>query len=118
MESREASLEKPETLIQKYDRPNDVSNIHGFISLSKLRLDELRVTMNLAMDTQDILFCQDYFKNSEKRDPTITEIRVLDTYWSDHCRHTTFLTELDEVIIEDKVLRESYNDYLYARLLT
>jgi len=67
------------------------------------------------MDTQDILFCQDYFRDQEKRDPTVTEIRVLDTYWSDHCRHTTFLTELDEINIEDETLRESYKNYLETR---
>jgi phosphoribosylformylglycinamidine synthase len=118
VESREASLEKPKTLIQKYNKPEDVKTIEGFISFSKTALDELRVTMNLAMDTQDILFCQDYFRNQEKRDPSITEIRVLDTYWSDHCRHTTFLTELDEVNIEDDALYESYKNYLETRAFT
>jgi len=117
VESREASLEKPKTLFQLYNMPKDVANIEGFISLSKTDLDELRVTMNLAMDTQDILFCQDYFRDKEKRDPSVTEIRVLDTYWSDHCRHTTFLTELDEVNIEDEALRESYENYLEVRTL-
>jgi len=118
VESREAPLEKPQTLIQKYNKPQDVQNIEGFISLSDGALDELRVTMNLAMDTQDILFCRDYFRNQEKRDPSVTEIRVLDTYWSDHCRHTTFLTELDEVNIEDKALKESYKNYLETRAFT
>jgi len=118
VESREASLEKPKTLIQKHDKPGDVQTIEGFISLSNGALDELRVTMNLAMDTQDILFCRDYFRDKEKRDPSVTEIRVLDTYWSDHCRHTTFLTELDEVNIEDDSLRESYANYLETRAFT
>ena len=118
VESREASLEKPRTLLQKYNKPQDVQNIEGFISLSNGALDELRVTMNLAMDTQDILFCQEHFLGQEKRDPTVTEIRVLDTYWSDHCRHTTFLTELDEVNIEDETLRESYKNYLETRGFT
>ncbi|MDR2941928.1 MAG: phosphoribosylformylglycinamidine synthase [Treponema sp.] len=112
VESRESSLEKPRTLLIEYAKPNEVADINGFISLSKSALDELRVTMNLAMDSQDILFCQDYFRDREKRDPTVTEIRVLDTYWSDHCRHTTFLTELDEVEIEDSALRQSYKNYL------
>jgi len=118
VESREASLEKPKTLLQKYNKPENVKNIEGFISFSNSALDELRITMNLAMDTQDILFCQDYFREKEKRDPSVTEIRVLDTYWSDHCRHTTFLTELDEVNIEDETLRESYANYLEAKTFT
>jgi phosphoribosylformylglycinamidine synthase len=118
VESLEASLEKPQSLLQKYNKPEDVKNIGGFISLSKDALDELRVTMNLAMDTQDMLFCHEYFRNQEKREPSVTEIRVLDTYWSDHCRHTTFLTELDEVNIEDDLLRESYKNYLESRAFT
>jgi len=118
VESREASLEKPLTLLQKYGKPEDVKIVEGFISFSKTALDELRVTMNLAMDTQDMLFCQEYFCNQEKRDPSVTEIRVLDTYWSDHCRHTTFLTELDEVNIEDDLLSESYKNYLESRAFT
>jgi phosphoribosylformylglycinamidine synthase len=118
VESREASLKKPRTLLQEYSKPPDVETIEGFISHSGLKLDELRVTMNLAMDTQDILFCQEYFRDKEKREPSVTEIRVLDTYWSDHCRHTTFLTELDEVNIEDDALRESYKNYLETRAFT
>jgi phosphoribosylformylglycinamidine synthase len=115
VESREASLEKPQTLVQKYNEPDDVAILEGFISLSQTALDELRITMNLAMDSGDIQFCQAYFRDDEKRDPSVTEIRVLDTYWSDHCRHTTFLTELDEVQIDNDALRESYENYLDLR---
>jgi len=115
VESREASMKKPDTLYQNYPQPKDVAVIEGFISLSQTALEELRVTMNLAMDLSDILFCQSYFRDEEKRDPSVTELRVLDTYWSDHCRHTTFLTELDNVQIDYEPLRESYKKYLELR---
>ena len=115
VESREASMEKPDTLYQKYPEPKDAARLDGFISLSQKELDELRVTMNLAMDLSDILFCQAYFRDEEKRDPFATELRVLDTYWSDHCRHTTFLTELDKMQISWRLLRESYENYLKLR---
>jgi len=115
VESREAGMEKPDTLFQKYPQPKDVEHIEGFISLTQAELDKLRVTMNLAMDLSDLQFCQAYFRDEEKRDPTVTEVRVLDTYWSDHCRHTTFLTELDDVQIEYDPLRESYEKYLELR---
>jgi len=116
VESREASLEKPATLKQNLQAPSDVSNIDGFISLSDSELEELLKKMNLAMDLQDIIFCRNYFRNTEKRDPTVTEIRVLDTYWSDHCRHTTFLTQLDEIQIDNNDILESYKNYLELRL--
>ena len=112
VESREASLEIPNTLIQEYPRPDDIEILKGFISLSDLKLEELRVTMNLAMDFADIKFCQLYFKDTEKRDPSVTEIKVLDTYWSDHCRHTTFLTELTDIKIDDSNIQKSYENYL------
>jgi phosphoribosylformylglycinamidine synthase len=115
VESREAYMDKPTTLLQKYSVPDEVKNIDEFISLSSSDLDKLRKDMNLAMDLADIQFCQKYFRDTEKRDPTITEIRVLDTYWSDHCRHTTFLTELDDIKIDDKTVRESYQRYLDLR---
>jgi len=116
VESREASMEKPQTLVQNFTVPENIEILNGFISLSEDKLEEFRVTMNLAMDLSDLLFCKAYFKNEEKRDPTVTEIRVLDTYWSDHCRHTTFLTELEEVKIDDKQIKESYENYLNLRL--
>jgi len=115
VESREASLQKPETLKQNLQAPSDVSNIDGFISLSDAELEGLLKKMNLAMDLQDIIFCRNYFRDTEKRNPTVTEIRVLDTYWSDHCRHTTFLTELDEIQIDDNDILEIYKNYLELR---
>ena len=101
VEAREATLDKPETLVTEFDIPTEVETLKGFISLSDEELTELVKTLGLAMDTDDIRFCRDYFL-SEKRDPTITEIRMIDTYWSDHCRHTTFLTTIDKVEFEDK----------------
>jgi len=118
VESREASMEKPSTLYQKYPAPEQIAVASGFTSLADGGLNELRASMRLAMDLQDLQFCQAYFRDNEKRDPTITEIRVLDTYWSDHCRHTTFLTELDEIQIDYEPLRESYGKYLELRRLT
>ncbi|MCL2185090.1 MAG: phosphoribosylformylglycinamidine synthase [Treponema sp.] len=115
VESRQAILEKPQTLYQKYPEPKDVENINNFISFNNDELLQLRITMNLAMDLSDLQFCQKYFRDEEKRDPTVTEIRVLDTYWSDHCRHTTFLTHLDDINIDDELLRESFNNYLELR---
>ncbi|MCL2276400.1 MAG: phosphoribosylformylglycinamidine synthase [Treponema sp.] len=115
VESREASLIKPLTLMLTYPRPLDVGVINGFITFSLPELEKLHKDMNLAMDLSDLLFCQKYFKNEEKRDPTITEIKVLDTYWSDHCRHTTFLTELKDILIEDDVISCSYANYLNLR---
>jgi phosphoribosylformylglycinamidine synthase len=115
IESREAVMDKPQTLNQEYPEPGDVTHLDGFTSLSQDSLDELRITMNLAMDLPDIQFCQAYFRDEEKRDPTVTELRVLDTYWSDHCRHTTFLTELDEVQIDYEPICKSYEKYLELR---
>ena len=92
IESRQASFEKPNTLLQKYPEPNDIETLDSFINLNNETLEALRQNLKLAMDFEDIKFCQSYFRDQEKRNPTITEIRVLDTYWSDHCRHTTFLT--------------------------
>ncbi|MBQ8552124.1 MAG: phosphoribosylformylglycinamidine synthase [Clostridia bacterium] len=115
VESREASLEKPETLAEKFDIPTTVETIDGFIAYGE---DELKAFLNkyaLAMDLDDVKFCQSYFKNEEKRDPTISEIRLIDSYWSDHCRHTTFLTAIDEVKIGDKYIEDTYNDYLEKR---
>jgi len=118
VESRQASMEKPSTLYQKYPEPEKTALAGGFTSLSDSGLNQLRVTMGLAMDLQDLQFCQAYFRDEEKRDPSVTEIRVLDTYWSDHCRHTTFLTELDEIQIDCESIRESYERYLELRKFT
>ncbi|MBR6331533.1 MAG: phosphoribosylformylglycinamidine synthase, partial [Dehalococcoidales bacterium] len=114
VESREASLDLPETLQMKYAVPDKVKTIDGFIKKTPEELAELIKEMGLAMDYNDILFCQEYFV-SEKRDPTVTEIKMIDTYWSDHCRHTTFNTIIDDVKFEDPLLQSAYSDYLMTR---
>ena len=115
VEAREASADKPETLDTNYDIPTSVDTVGGFIEKSDDELCALIKTLGLAMDGDDIRFCRDYFKNTEKRDPTITEIRMIDTYWSDHCRHTTFSTVLDNIKFNDKFAEDAYNDYKNAR---
>ena len=114
VESREASLELPSTLKAVYDIPETVETLDGFISLSEKELADFIDNYGLAMDIDDIKFCQQYFI-SEHRDPTITEIRMIDTYWSDHCRHTTFSTTIDSVKFEDELLQATYNEYLETR---
>ncbi len=114
VESREASLETKDTLEVKYDIPTTVETLDGFCKLSDDELKSFVEKYALAMDFDDIKFCQNYFK-SEDRDPTLTEIRMIDTYWSDHCRHTTFLTTVDSVKFEDPDLEKSYQRYLDTR---
>ena len=114
VEAREASLETKETLATAYDIPSSVKTLDGFIELDREGLADFVKEYGLAMDTDDIAFCQEYFI-SKKRNPTITEIRMIDTYWSDHCRHTTFLTTIDKVSFEDPLLEEAYRDYLATR---
>ena len=114
VESREAKLDEFETLKSNYDLPTTVETLSGFNSLDKIGLKEFIKNYGLAMDEDDIYFCQTYFKG-ENRNPTITEIRMIDTYWSDHCRHTTFLTTIDSVSFEDDLLQETYDDYLKTR---
>ena len=114
VEAREAPQAKPETLKTEFAVPETVETLEGFTSLSEEELARFITEYGLAMDTDDLLFCRDYFR-SEHRDPTITEIRMIDTYWSDHCRHTTFLTVIDHVSFEDEVLQAAYNDYLSLR---
>ena len=114
VESREASLDLPATLKQEYTVPSEVAVLSGFISLDRAGLDALVRDMGLAMDTDDIKFCQDYFV-SEGREPTVTEIKMIDTYWSDHCRHTTFNTTIDKVSFDDPEIEAAYNEYLAAR---
>ena len=116
VESREASLELPETLAVQYDAPQTVATVTGFTQLDEAGLSELLDTLGLAMDLDDLKFLQNYFAAEEHRDPTITEIRVVDTYWSDHCRHTTFSTHLDKVEIHDAAVQEAYERYLAARV--
>ncbi|MCL2775712.1 MAG: phosphoribosylformylglycinamidine synthase, partial [Oscillospiraceae bacterium] len=115
VEATEASLEEYQTLNQEYDIPWTVEIIDNFINLTEEDLESFLQNYALAMDIDDILFCQDYFKNFEKRNPTITEIRMIDTYWSDHCRHTTFLTEITDVEIADLVVKEAFTEYLDLR---
>ncbi|MBQ7341149.1 MAG: phosphoribosylformylglycinamidine synthase [Oscillospiraceae bacterium] len=116
VESREASLELPETLAVEYATPETVATVDGFIGLDENGLSELLDKLGLAMDLDDLKFLQAYFRDEEHRDPTITEIRVVDTYWSDHCRHTTFSTHLDNIQIHDAAVAEAYKRYLAARV--
>ena len=114
VEAREASLTLPDTLAADYAIPTSVATLTGFNALSRTGLEDFVRDYGLAMDADDIAFCQQYFR-SEGREPTITEIRVLDTYWSDHCRHTTFNTVIDEVRLEAPLLEKAYQDYLRTR---
>jgi len=114
VEAREASLSLPETLQIPYEVPTEVMTLHGFISLDRAGLASFVKQYGLAMDIDDIAFCQEYFR-TEQRDPTITEIRMIDTYWSDHCRHTTFQTVIDEVRFEDPLLQKTYEEYQSVR---
>lgn len=116
VESREAALELPETLTVEYAAPETVATVDGFISMDEVALANLLDEKGLAMDLDDLKFLQAYFRDTEHRDPTITEIRVVDTYWSDHCRHTTFSTHLDNVRIDDPAVQEAYERYLAARV--
>ena len=114
VDSREASLALPETLEIRYEIPTEVETLTGFCARSDEELAQLIEERGLAMDLDDIRFCRDYFR-TEQRDPTITELRMIDTYWSDHCRHTTFSTTLDCVTFEDPLAEKTYQDYLKTR---
>ena len=116
VESREASLALPQTLQMEYDIPTTVRTIEGFIAMNGAALDTLRDELGLAMDLDDLQYLQGYFRDDEHRDPTITEIRVVDTYWSDHCRHTTFSTHIDHVEIHDAAVQAAYERYIAARV--
>ena len=116
VESREASLELPETLSVQYAAPQSVATVEGFIAMDEKALADLLDKLGLAMDLDDLKFLQNYFRTEENRDPTITEIRVVDTYWSDHCRHTTFSTHIDNVRIDDPAVQAAYERYLAARV--
>ena len=115
VESREASLELPETLRQETAVPADVAVLTGFTALDAAGLTALGERMGLAMDGDDLAFLQAWFRDTERRDPTVTELRVVDTYWSDHCRHTTFSTHLDRVTAEDPAVQAAYDRYLALR---
>ncbi len=114
VECREASLEVPETLELAVNIPESVATVEGFLDMDRNALAAMVKELGLAMDLDDISFCQSYFR-TEKRNPTITEIRMIDTYWSDHCRHTTFLTTIDNVKFEDALLQEAFDAYLATR---
>ena len=114
VECREAGLELPETLVMEVEIPESVATIEGFLAMDKDALAAMVKELGLAMDLDDITFCQNYFK-TENRNPTITEIRMIDTYWSDHCRHTTFLTTIDSVKFEDALLQAAYDEYIATR---
>ena len=116
VDSREASADKPETLEANYAIPTQVDTVEGFISMDTEALEQMRTSLGLAMELDDLQFLQSYFAGEEKRDPTITEVRMIDTYWSDHCRHTTFLTEIDESKIDDQMVLDAYNRYLAGRV--
>ncbi len=119
VDSRQTGLEKPDTLVTRYEEPADVSVLDGFQNMPEAELKKLYDSLGLAMTFKDFLHIQNYYQKEEHRDPTMTEIRVLDTYWSDHCRHTTFSTELKDVSFEDGLYRtpieKTYRDYLSTR---
>ena len=119
VDSREAGEKKPETLVTVFDTPEDVKIFEGFADASEEDLKELYASLNLAMTFKDFQHIQNYYKNEEKRDPSVTEIRVLDTYWSDHCRHTTFSTELKNVTFTEgdykEPIQKTYENYLADR---
>ena len=119
VDSRLADGAKPETLVENYDEPEDVKIFDGFKDMSETELEDLYKSLGLAMTFNDFKWIQKYFNEDEKRDPSMTEIRVLDTYWSDHCRHTTFATELKDITFGDgfykKPIEDAYNNYLIAR---
>ena len=124
VESRETTLDKPSTLETIIDTPEDIKVVDGFISMNDDELINLMKNMGLAMSFEDMVFCRDYFKDIEKRDPTVTEIKIIDTYWSDHCRHTTFLTEIEDIEINkssniyspySQPIKSALDDYMNSR---
>ncbi|WP_443081751.1 phosphoribosylformylglycinamidine synthase [Tepidibacter sp.] len=119
VDSREARLDKPENLVTEIDYVHEVEVLKGFIDMDKSNLKDFIKDRGLAMLYEDLVLIQDYFKNTEKRNPTITEIKIIDTYWSDHCRHTTFLTKVESVEIEDgkysDIINKTYNEYKESR---
>ncbi|MBQ3123000.1 MAG: phosphoribosylformylglycinamidine synthase, partial [Firmicutes bacterium] len=119
VDSREAELEKPETLQLNLELPGEVPTVEGFIDWTAEELEAYRKEMGFAMSSEDIKFVQVYFKNDENRNPTITELKVIDTYWSDHCRHTTFQTKITDVAFEngvsEAIVKEAFDEYLKMR---
>lgn len=119
VDSREALLEKPSTLEMEAEIPEDVRTIEGFTEKTEEELASFKEAMGFAMSFEDLRFCQGYFRDEQKRNPTITELKAIDTYWSDHCRHTTFLTEIEDVVIEkgafSSIIEKAYDGYLSSR---
>ncbi|MBQ5858108.1 MAG: phosphoribosylformylglycinamidine synthase, partial [Peptococcaceae bacterium] len=115
VENREAALEKPETLVDVVEEPEAVFSLDGFMEANDEQLEALRQQYGLAMDLGDLRFMQGYFRDEEKRNPTITELKMIDTYWSDHCRHTTFNTQITEISLDDPLVKATYEEYLAAR---
>ncbi len=119
VEAREAQLSKPSTLDMALDVPEDVETVSGFCDMDRSESNAFLAKMGFAMDLDDLEFCRSYFKNTEKRDPTVTELRMIDTYWSDHCRHTTFSTKINNVTIPDgkysEVIKDAYDEYKKAK---
>ncbi|MBQ7968435.1 MAG: phosphoribosylformylglycinamidine synthase [Clostridia bacterium] len=115
VECREASFEMPASLEDKHEMPDMVPTIDGFTAMTRPDFKGFIAKYALAMDEDDVEFCVKHFRDEEKRDPTLTELRLIDSYWSDHCRHTTFLTHIDGVKIEDSFIADTYKDYLAAR---
>lgn len=115
VESREAFWEKPATIVREYPDPEPIGTVDGLISAEKTGLAAILQEYGLAMDMEDLKFLQKYFAKEERRDPTVTELKVVDTYWSDHCRHTTFGTHLENIIIDDPYVKRTYDMYLDLR---
>ena len=119
VEAREASLDKPTTLVMEHPVPDDVATVDGFNDMDSAAMEKFLGEMGFAMDMDDLAFCQEYFKNTEKRNPTVTELRMIDTYWSDHCRHTTFSTKINNVTIPEgkygDVIKAAYEEYKAAK---
>ncbi len=119
VEARRAGMDKPETLAMHADVPADVAVIEGFTAMDDKALAAMVRDMGMAMSAEDLCFCRDYFRDTEKRDPSVTELRAIDTYWSDHCRHTTFLTAIDQIDIEEgrfsEPIRAAYELYIDTR---
>ncbi|MBR5322415.1 MAG: phosphoribosylformylglycinamidine synthase [Clostridia bacterium] len=115
VESREASFEMPFSLEERHEMPDMVPTIDGFIKMTRSDFKGFIAKYALAMDEDDVEFCVKHFRDEEKRDPTLSELRLIDSYWSDHCRHTTFLTHIDGVKIEDSFIADTYKDYIAKR---
>ena len=116
VDSRECALEKPNEIKEEFEVPEDVAVIEGFTEMTEEDSEKFYKKYGFAMDFADLKFCQKYFRDTEKRNPTITEMKMIDTYWSDHCRHTTFLTKLEKIDIEWDLLEKVYKEYLQARV--